>query len=116
MKRNLTCIVCPKGCSINVEFEGNNIISISGNTCKRGEEYARNECTNPVRTITSTIYTKKGVLPVKSNGGIPKKYMFDCIKIINNYEAVLPIHIGDVIIRNILNTGVDIVSTQNMEG
>ncbi|MBR4723815.1 MAG: DUF1667 domain-containing protein, partial [Clostridia bacterium] len=60
MKRNLTCIVCPMGCSIDVEFENGEVLSVTGNTCKRGAEYAKNECISPVRTITSTVKCADG--------------------------------------------------------
>ncbi len=113
MKRELTCIVCPMGCSITVEIESGAVKSIFGNTCRRGEEYAKNECTNPKRTVTSTVKCSNGrVVSVKTDKAIPKENMKDCIKIINNKVAHLPISIGDVIIENVF--GANIVATSNM--
>ena len=110
MKRNLTCIVCPMGCSIDVEIENGEVLSVMGNTCKRGAEYARNECISPVRTITSTVRCSDGsVIPVKTDKPIPKDKIFDCMKLINATVAHLPISEGDVIIEGVF--GSNIVAT-----
>lgn len=112
MKTELTCIVCPMGCQLVVEKEGNNIISVSGNTCKRGEVYAKDECTNPVRVITTTVKTKEGkIIPVKTDKPVPKAMIMDCMKEINSLcpDGKTGVSIGDVILENILNTGSDIV-------
>lgn len=107
MKRNLTCIVCPMGCSIDVEIENGEVKNISGNTCKRGEEYAKNECINPVRTITSTVRCADGsVIPVKTDKPIPKDKIFECMKIINSTVAPLPILAGDVIIKDVYGSNI----------
>lgn len=112
MERNLTCIVCPLGCSLKVELDGKNVVSVSGNTCKRGEVYAHNECTNPQRTVTSTIKCSDGsVVPVKTDTTIPKEKMQECVKIINGTVADLPISVGDVIIKDVF--GANIVATAN---
>ncbi len=114
MERNLTCIVCPLGCNIKVDFDGKLIKSIEGNTCPRGAKYAESECINPTRTVTTTVLCSNGdVLPVKTNNPIPKNMIFECMKEINNCRIVLPIHVGDVIIKNVLETGVDVVATAN---
>ncbi len=112
MERNLTCIVCPLGCSLKVELDGKNVVSVSGNTCKRGEVYAHNECTNPQRTVTTTVKCSDGsVIPVKTDTTIPKGKMEECVKIINSTVADLPISIGDVIIKDVF--GANIVATAN---
>lgn len=115
MKRNLTCIVCPMGCSLEVELDGDKVVSVAGNTCKRGEKYAESECLNPERTITSTVRCQNGaVVAVKTNVPVPKGMMFECMKEINAIEASLPIRRGDVIIRNILGTNADIIATADL--
>ena len=112
MERSLTCIVCPLGCGLKVELDGNKVLSVSGNTCKRGEIYANNECTNPQRTVTTTVKCSDGgVVAVKTDKTIPKEKMTECVKIINNTVADLPISIGDVIIKDVF--GADIVATAN---
>lgn len=112
MKRELTCTVCPLGCSLTVEICDGKVESVSGNTCPRGKVYAEKECTNPVRTITSTVICEDGsVLPVKTESPIPKDKIFDAMKIINNISAHLPISIGDVIIEDVY--GSKVVATKN---
>lgn len=116
MKRELTCIVCPIGCQLSVTLEDGVVADVTGNTCPRGKQYAIDECTNPVRTITTTARTSNGgVIPVKTDRPIPKNLMFACMKEINNAVVTLPAHIGAVVIKNLLNTGADVVVTANME-
>lgn len=112
MERKLTCIICPLGCELTVHTENNKIFSIKGNTCPRGEVYAKNECTNPKRTITSMVRCSDGgLLSVKTDTPIPKEKMMDCMTLINKTVAKIPISIGDVIIENAF--GSKIVATQN---
>ena len=107
MKRNLTCIVCPMGCSIDVEIENGKVLSISGNSCPRGAEYAENECISPVRTITSTVKCEDGsVLPVKTDKPIPKDKIFECMRIINAAVAPLPVSGGDIIIKDVFGSNI----------
>ena len=114
--RDMTCIVCPLGCQLHVELDGDKIVSVSGNTCPRGKQYAIDECTHPMRTITSTARTENGeVIPVKTDRTIPKELMFDCMKEINKAVVKLPAKIGDVAVENILGTGANVVVTANMD-
>lgn len=114
MLRELTCIVCPIGCNLKVEIENGEVVSVSGNTCKRGEEYAKAECTNPIRTVTSTMMTEIGIpVPVKTDRQIPKDKIFECMKIINNKIVSLPVFVGDVIIEDVF--GANIIATGNMQ-
>ena len=116
MTRELTCIVCPKGCQLKAEIENGEVVSVTGNTCPRGKQYAIDECTHPMRTITSTARTENGaVVPVKTNNTVPKELMFDCMREINRAVVKLPAHIGDVLIENILGTGANVVVTANMD-
>ena len=111
MEKKLTCIVCPLGCELTVNME-NDIITVSGNTCKRGEIYAKNECLSPQRTVTSTVMCEDGSLvSVKTDITIPKNKIFECMQIINSAIAKLPIAVGDIIIKNVF--GANIVATQN---
>lgn len=114
MKRDLTCVACPLGCSITVEYEGTEIFSVTGNTCKRGDAYARTEVVNPTRSIASTVKVVGGmhpVVPVKTSCSVPKTMIFDCMKEINSVCVEAPVKIGQVIIKNILGTGADILAT-----
>lgn len=112
MIRELTCIKCPRGCSLRAETEGSRVISVTGNFCARGAEYARDECINPMRTLTTTVSCDNGeVIPVKTDREIPKDKLFEAMKILNKAKAHLPIRIGDVIIKDVF--GSNIVSTVN---
>ena len=115
--RKLTCISCPMGCPLTVEMEGNEVISVTGNTCKRGDIYARKEVTNPTRIVTSTVKVIGGaadMVSVKTREDIPKDKIFDCVKSLKGVEVKAPVHIGDVILPNAGGTGIDIVATKNV--
>jgi len=114
MHKDMVCVACPLGCSLTVEIEDDKIIAVSGNTCKRGDAYARSEVTNPTRSLTSTVKVCNGkcpVIPVKSARPLPKKLLIDCARELSKIEVRAPIKIGDVILHNILGTGVDIIAT-----
>ena len=116
--RNLTCISCPMGCPITVEMEGEEIISVTGNTCKRGEVYARKEVTNPTRIVTSTVKVRGGaadMVSVKTKEDIPKGKIFECVRALKGVEIEAPVHIGDVVVQNAAGTGGDIVATKNVQ-
>lgn len=116
--KNLTCINCPMGCSLTVEMEGEQVIKVDGNTCKRGEIYARKEVTDPTRIVTSTVKVVNGksdMVSVKTKEDIPKGKIFDCVRALKNVRAEAPVRIGDVIAGNIADTGVDVVATKNVE-
>lgn len=114
MTRNLTCIVCPRGCDLTVTVEDGKVISVGGNACRRGVTYAENECTHPVRTVTSTMACEDGrVIAVKTNKPIPRELVFDCMKAINAAKAPDDTKIGDVLIEGVLGTDANIVATQN---
>lgn len=114
MEKELICICCPKGCHLKVDVEDK---SVQGNGCSRGIEYGINEVMSPVRVITSTVKVENGellVVPVKTNNPIPKELNFRCMEEINKASIEAPIIIGDVIIKNVLGTDVDIVATRNV--
>lgn len=114
MKRSMTCIVCPLGCELEVEIKPGGDIFVGGNTCPRGAEYAKNECTDPVRTVTTTVKCINGsLLPVKTDRPVAKDKVYDVMKIIAGITIPLPIKVGDVIIENVY--GSNIVATANME-
>ena len=116
--KKLTCINCPVGCSLKVELDGEDVICVSGNTCRRGEIYARKEVTNPTRIVTSTVKVvngTSGTVSVKTKEDIPKEKIFACVQALRGIEVQAPVHIGDVILENVAGTGVDIVATRNVE-
>ena len=115
MQKILTCIICPRGCTLNIELSDNGKIeSVSGNACKRGLTYANDECTNPKRSVTSTVRCEGGgLIAVKTSTSIPKGLVFDCMKEINKAKAPQDVKIGDVIIKNVLGTDADIIASGN---
>lgn len=116
--RTLTCIGCPLGCEITVSLQGGEVTGITGNTCKRGAEYARNEVTNPMRTVTSTVCVQDGMIPVvsvRTKGDIPKEKIGDCMKALKDVTIKAPVQIGDVVLPNVGDTGVDVVATKAVD-
>jgi CxxC motif-containing protein len=110
----LICINCPRGCHLKVDEN----LNVTGNSCPRGAAYGKQEVTNPVRTVTSTVRVDGSDLPlcpVKTAVAAPKGKMFDIMTSINEVHLKAPVHIGDVVIKNVCGTGVDVVACRNME-
>ena len=117
-RKELICIGCPMGCPIVVEMEDGKVLSVTGNTCPRGESYARKEVTNPTRIVTTTVRVDGGKVPminVKTEQDIPKDKIFECIAALRGVTAKAPVHIGDIILENVADTGVNIVAAGNVE-
>jgi CxxC motif-containing protein len=115
--KELTCIGCPLGCALTVETEGGSVVSVSGNTCKRGDDYARKEMTDPRRIVTSTVRVKGGILPVvsvKTKVDIPKNLIKKCLEELKCVEITAPISIGDVVLKDAAGTGISVVATKNI--
>ncbi len=106
MTRDLTCIICPRGCSLKVLLDENGkFVSVSGNICKRGEKYAFNECTAPMRTLTTTVLCSDGsVLPVRSENSIPKEKLFEAMEKVNATVVKLPVSVGETVIEDFYGT------------
>lgn len=111
---NMTCIVCPNGCRLTVDGEGEEI-KVDGAQCKKGIEFARTELTNPMRSLTTTVKTAFDdfpQLPVKTNGEIPKGRMLEAMKLIKAVRVTQRLHVGDVVLPDVF--GVNIVATASM--
>ncbi len=120
MEKKLTCIGCPLGCSLTVTMDGmgEGVAAVSGNTCPKGEAYARKEMTNPTRIVTSAVRVENGCAPMvscKTKADIPKGRIFDVTAALAGLRVAAPVHIGDVILPDAAGTGVDIVATKNVE-
>jgi len=114
--KELTCIVCPNGCAMEVTVDGINI-TVSGNKCPKGEQFAITEETKPMRTICSTVKTafpKVPVLPVRVSAEIPKNRIFDVMSEINKVYLTETVGCGDVVIPNVLGLGADIIATSSI--
>ncbi len=118
MTKEIICTVCPTGCRITVEGEGAVVRSITGNTCKRGIQYATDEFILPKRILTCSVTLEganRAMLPVRSVAPLPLERVFDCMKVAQATTVTAPVKVGDVIIENILDLGVDIVSAMSIE-
>ena len=120
--RELTCIGCPLGCTLTVSLDKNmdgilEVTSVVGNTCPKGELYAKKEVTNPTRIVTSTVRVMNGVSPmvnVKTESDIPKNKIFACVDALRGIEITAPVKIGDIILENVAGTGVNVISARNI--
>ncbi|WP_317854603.1 DUF1667 domain-containing protein [Chakrabartyella piscis] len=116
IEKDYICIICPLSCDLHLT-DDNGELTVTGNTCKRGEMYAKSEYTNPVRMVTTTVTLENGLcplLPVISSDMVPKSKFRECFDLIYNTKVVAPIKEGDVVIPDILGTGVDIVSAKSV--
>jgi CxxC motif-containing protein len=118
MKKDIICIVCPKGCTIHVDYDENGINSMEGYSCKRGIDYATAEILSPTRMVTSSVKINNArytVCPVKTSRPISKDKIQDVMKNICCVQIQAPVQQGDVIIKDVCGTGADIIATQTLE-
>jgi Uncharacterized protein with conserved CXXC pairs len=119
MEKKFTCIVCPVGCELfaTLSEDGKNVTKVSGNSCKRGEKYAIEELTAPSRTLTSTVKVTGAVeklLPVRTDNPIPKGSLSDAMKIVKTVTASAPVKTGDILVRDFIVPGVNLVATKSV--
>ena len=116
----LTCIGCPLGCPVTVTLENGRVTAVAGNTCPRGEAYARKEVTNPTRIVTTTVRVagaRSGAptVPCKTRADVPKGRMFDVVRALRAVTVCAPVRIGDVVLADAAGTGVDVVATRDVD-
>ena len=115
-KKSLICIGCPMGCMLSVTLENGEVTEVTGNTCKRGDVYARKEVTNPTRIVTTTVrLSGGGVVPVKTKEDIPKEKIFTVIDALRGLTVPAPVRIGDVLLPDAAGTGVPIIATKHVD-
>ena len=112
----ITCINCPVGCRLDVTLENGQVVSVTGNTCKRGETYARQECVDPQRMVTAVIPVAGSAMPlsVKTRTPIPKKRIADCMRALSAVQITAPVAAGSVVLENVCGTGVDVIATKSV--
>lgn len=125
MLRTFTCIMCPRGCSLEALVEPADssqesfiIRRITGNACPKGEEYVRQEIENPMRNIATSILVDGGDLPLASvrlTAPVPKGRIFDVMKEIRQVRRPAPVHEGEVVIADVLGLGVNVIVTKTVE-
>ena len=117
MKREFVCIMCPQGCRIEAEWSGGKIESITGNTCPKGMDYVTRELVNPMRNIATSVLVENGELElagVRLTNPIPKSRIFDVVAEIKKILIQAPVHIGQVVVADVLGLGSDVVVTKNV--
>ena len=108
MKRELTCIICPRGCALTADITGSGV-TVTGHTCPKGEEYAINECTNPVRTVTAIVRVanrENTMVSVKTENPVPKGKMMDVMAMLQKTSVEAPMAIGDIVLTDVFDTNV----------
>ncbi len=116
-RKELICVNCPMGCRVTVELEGKEVLSVTGNSCPRGREYAIQECIQPMRILTSTVRIEGAgarVLPVITEEAIPLEKMDEAMEEIRNVTVHAPVQIGTVILDNLAGTGVKLTASRSM--
>ncbi len=113
--KELTCIVCPRGCRLRIDEA--QPPRVTGNGCEKGIDYAKSELTAPVRTLTSTVRIVGAChprLPVKTSKPIPKGLLKEAMAVLAGVTVHAPICVGDVVVKNILKSGADLIATRDM--
>ena len=113
-ERQLICIGCPLGCMLTATLENGTVTAVSGNTCPRGDSYARKECTAPERTVTGTVRVSGGSAPVvsvRTSSPIPKEKVLELAALMGKLTVSAPVHPGDVLAADVLGTGSDLLAT-----
>lgn len=118
-RREIVCIICPTGCRIHAEIgESGAIDTLEGHQCKRGETYVRSEVLDPVRVLTSIVRFKgrsQRMCPIRSDRPVPKGIIREMARAVSKIEIEGPVRLGDVIVKNIMGTGADIIATQSID-
>jgi len=112
--RTVTCIGCPMGCRLAARLAADGQVeAVDGAGCGRGAVYARQECVCPTRVVTTLVRVAGSRVPlsVKTARAVPKERIFDCLARIHGVEVVPPVRMGEVIVKDVCGTGVDVVAT-----
>jgi CxxC motif-containing protein len=112
------CIGCPLGCRVELDEAQGEVLEVRGNSCKKGEEFARQEHIDPRRMVTTTVTVTGALwprLPVKTSGAVPKAMVADVCRTLRQVRVHAPVTLGDVVMSDVLGTGIDVVATRDME-
>ena len=120
MNKTLTCIVCPIGCQLEVTLDDSGkVTEVSGNTCKRGHDYAVTEFTDPRRTLTTTVRITGSdtdrFLPVRTSSPIPKPKLFEAMEAANKIEVKAPVKVGDTVISDFIESGINLIACKSID-
>ena len=112
--REMTCLECPRGCQVSID---ESTLEVTGNSCPKGEAFARAEITNPVRVLTSTVMIDSSIdkmLPVRTLSPIPKSSMFAAMRFMKSVKVSAPVEVGDIIVDDLVDTGVPLIATKKI--
>jgi CxxC motif-containing protein len=113
------CIGCPVGCPLQLEHENNRIMEVSGYECNRGAKYARQEFTDPRRSISTTVMISGALrprLPVKVSGAIHKDQILEAARKIHELQIEAPVEMGQVLIKDFSGEkGIDVIACRSMK-
>ena len=115
MNKSIVCIGCPLGCRLTAEIETGSVQRVSGQSCLRGEAYARQEAVRPMRVLTGNMKAAGCQRPfsVTTSKPIPKEMLLACAAELKRHHPQPPVFAGDRVIENILDTGCDVLATQD---
>ena len=116
-ERQIICTACPVGCRLIVKLDAGQVLSIAGNRCQRGVTYGRQEALAPQRMVASTVRVVNGfhpLLPVYTNGTVPKAKIPEVLAEIRKVELTAPVKYKSVVIPNVMGTGVDVIASRDM--
>jgi CxxC motif-containing protein len=120
MEKKFICIRCPQGCEITTTLDGNGAITnITGNSCKLGADYVRQEMTDPRRTLTTTVLVEDGihpVCPVWTEKAVPKEMIMDLAKMLRKIKLKAPVIINQIVVKNAMGTGINIIASRTIKG
>ena len=117
MTKKITCIECPKGCSLSIDIENCRVIKVSGNQCPKGEKYAHQEIENPMRVLTSSVLAEGlslKMVPVRTDKPIPKSRIMEAMDEVKRVRIKEPVTAGSVIVNNFMNLGVNLIATRSV--
>ncbi|MBD3188862.1 DUF1667 domain-containing protein [Candidatus Bathyarchaeota archaeon] len=116
-EKEITCIVCPTGCSIHVKRLEDGTLSIEGNQCKRGYDYAETEFIEPKRILATTIrieMAKVPLVPVRTDEPVPKEKLDEILDFLANIKVKAPVNCGDVLVEHVLGLDANIIATRTL--
>ena len=118
IRKKMTCIQCPTGCTLTVDVENCKVTAVTGNRCPKGEAYAKEETENPSRVITSGVLAQGlcvKMVPVKTDTAVPKPRLMEVMALIKKARVTRPVSVGEVIIADVLGLGINVVATMRVK-
>ena len=116
-KRHFVCVICPIGCEIDVVHDGDKIISMEGNKCKKSEEFVQQELIEPMRVLTTTVRIQGArlpIIPVRTDKAVPKRLFPRIMSQLRRIKLQAPVGMLDVVVKDVAGTGANVIATRTM--